>query len=190
VDAFPKETFSGVVSQIRMNPTTVQNVVTYNAIIDFANPELKLFPGMTAYVTIPVATVENAVKLPNAALRFKPPLSGDAIRALVAKYRLDERLSPRGDAPSAPAGTAVAPGTRVAARGGALGDPEGGEPVVVWKLVGERALVPVKVTLGITDHAYTEVTAVIAGTLQPGDDLVTTSLTAKSGAAGMPGVRR
>ena len=55
VDAFPKETFHGVVSQIRMNATTVQNVVTYDTIIDFANPELKLFPGMTAYVTIPVA---------------------------------------------------------------------------------------------------------------------------------------
>src|SRR5207245_9086895 len=57
VDAFPKDSFRGVVSQVRMNPTTVQNVVTYDAIIDFANPELKLFPGMTAYVTIPVATV-------------------------------------------------------------------------------------------------------------------------------------
>ena len=50
-----------------MNPTTVQNVVTYDAVIDFANPELKLFPGMTAYVTIPVETAENVVKLPNAA---------------------------------------------------------------------------------------------------------------------------
>jgi len=54
VDAFPKETFTGVVSQMRMNATTVQNVVTYDAIIDFQNPELKIFPGMTAYVTIPV----------------------------------------------------------------------------------------------------------------------------------------
>ena len=69
VDAFPKETFRGVVSQVRMNATTVQNVVTYDTIIDFANPELKLFPGMTAYVTIPVATVQNVLKLPNTALR-------------------------------------------------------------------------------------------------------------------------
>src|SRR5271169_7114411 len=53
VDALPKQTFQGVVSQIRMNPTTVQSVVTYDTIIEFANPELKLFPGMTAYVTIP-----------------------------------------------------------------------------------------------------------------------------------------
>jgi HlyD family secretion protein len=53
VDAYPKDTFRGVVSQVRMNPTTVQNVVTYDAIVNFDNPELKLFPGMTAYVTIP-----------------------------------------------------------------------------------------------------------------------------------------
>src|SRR5437870_710217 len=90
VDAFPKDTFRGVVSQIRMNPTTVQNVVTYDAIIDFANPELQLFPGMTAYVTIPVATVEDVVKVPNAALRFKPPMPADAVRALYAKYGLED----------------------------------------------------------------------------------------------------
>jgi len=75
VDAFPKELFKGVVSQVRMNPTTVQNVVTYDAIIDFENRDQKLFPGMTAYVTIPVATAENVLKVPNAALRYKPPIT-------------------------------------------------------------------------------------------------------------------
>jgi HlyD family secretion protein len=70
------------VSQIRMNPAVVQNVVTYDAIIDFGNPELKLFPGMTAYVTIPVATANDVLKLPDAALQFKPALSPDEIRAL------------------------------------------------------------------------------------------------------------
>src|SRR5579859_4911354 len=54
VDAFPKDTFQGVVSQVRKNATTVQSVVTYDTIIEFANPDEKLFPGMTAYVTIPV----------------------------------------------------------------------------------------------------------------------------------------
>ena len=62
VDAFPKDTFQGVVSQVRMNATTVQSVVTYDTIIEVANPELKLFPGMTAYVTIPVATVRECVE--------------------------------------------------------------------------------------------------------------------------------
>src|ERR1700722_5852606 len=86
VDAFPKETFTGVVREIRMNATTVQNVVTYDAIIDFANPQLKLFPGMTAYVTIPVASVEDVVKVPNSALRYRPPLPPEEIRALYVKY--------------------------------------------------------------------------------------------------------
>jgi HlyD family secretion protein len=85
VDAFPKEVFHGTVSQIRMNPTTVQNVVTYDAVIEFENRELKLFPGMTAYVTIPVATAENVVKLPNAALRFKPPMPPETVRAMYAQ---------------------------------------------------------------------------------------------------------
>ena len=84
VDAFPKETFRGKVSQVRMNATTVQNVVTYDTIIEFANPDLKLFPGMTAYVTIPVATVQNVVKLPNTALRYKPPMSPEEILAMLA----------------------------------------------------------------------------------------------------------
>src|SRR6202049_212633 len=90
VDALPKQTFQGVVSQIRMNPTTVQSVVTYDTIIEFANPELKLFPGMTAYVTIPVATAQHAWKLPNAALRFKPDLPPNELQALYRKFGIPE----------------------------------------------------------------------------------------------------
>ena len=85
VDAFPKDTIQGVVSQVRMNPVTVQNVVTYDAIIDFDNPELKLFPGMTAYVTIPVATAMNALKIPNGALRFTPQLPQEGLEAFQNK---------------------------------------------------------------------------------------------------------
>src|SRR5258705_6911015 len=90
VDAFPKDTFHGVVSQVRMNPTTVQSVVTYDTIIEFANPELKLFPGMTAYVTIPVATAHNVLKLPNTALRYKPALSSEEVRALYKSHGIEE----------------------------------------------------------------------------------------------------
>ena len=89
VDALPKQTFQGVVSQIRMNPTTVQSVVTYDTIIEFANPELKLFPGMTAYVTIPVATAQNVLKLPNTALRYKPPMAPEEILALYKRYGIE-----------------------------------------------------------------------------------------------------
>src|SRR5712671_3191213 len=89
VDAFPKETFRGTVSQVRMNPTIVQNVVTYDTMTEFANPDLKLFPGMTAYVTIPVASVQNAVKLPNTALRYKPPLAPEEILATYKQYGIE-----------------------------------------------------------------------------------------------------
>ena len=86
VDAFPRDTFSGRVSQVRMNPTTVQNVVTYDTIVDFDNPELKLFPGMTAYITIPVATATNVLKVPNGAMRFRPDLKPEELKALYQKY--------------------------------------------------------------------------------------------------------
>lgn len=85
VDAFPRDTFNGKVDQIRLNAATVQNVVTYTTVVDFDNPELKLFPGMTAYVTIPVATATNVLKVPNGALRYKPDLPATQQRALLEK---------------------------------------------------------------------------------------------------------
>src|SRR6202158_1053590 len=88
VDAFPKDTFTGRVSQVRLNATTVQNVVTYNTIIDFDNPDLKLFPGMTAYITIPVANAENTLRVPNGSLRYKPDMTADQLRALYKQYGL------------------------------------------------------------------------------------------------------
>src|SRR5207247_370484 len=72
VDAYPTETFHGTVKQVRLNPQTVQNVVTYSTVIDVPNPELKLKPGMTASVTIEIARRENALRVPNAAIRFRP----------------------------------------------------------------------------------------------------------------------
>ena len=85
VDAFPKDTFKGKVSAVRLNATTVQNVVTYTTIVDFDNPEMKLFPGMTAYVTVPVATATDVVKVPNGALRFTPDLTAQQISDLYQK---------------------------------------------------------------------------------------------------------
>jgi len=72
VDAFPNRTFRGTVRQVRLNPTTVQNVVTYDVVIAVDNPELILMPGMTAYVNILVAQRKEALLVPNAALRFRP----------------------------------------------------------------------------------------------------------------------
>ena len=90
VDSFPRETFNGTVAQVRMNATTIQNVVTYNTMVAFDNPDLKLFPGMTAYVSIPVAEAKNVVKIPNGALRFKPDLSDSERTALYAKYGITD----------------------------------------------------------------------------------------------------
>src|SRR6202051_573069 len=89
VDAFPKDTFHGVVAQVRMNATMVQSVVTYDTIIEFANPDLKLFPGMTAYVTIPAATAKKVGKVRNTALRYKQPMPPEEILATMKQYGID-----------------------------------------------------------------------------------------------------
>ena len=185
VDAFPKEAFRGVVSQVRMNATTVQNVVTYDTIIDFANPELKLFPGMTAYVTIPVATVQNVLKLPNTALRYKPPMEPEEILALYRRFGIEG--SDRKSASDA-AAAAEAPQTG----GGGQNRPRASrsDTAIVWKLHADNSMEPVKVSLGITDHSYTEVTAVTKGELKEGDELIIRSVVAKSAAPGAAGVRR
>src|SRR5437016_10050981 len=73
VDAYPNEGFRGRISEIRLNPQTVQNVVTYSVILSIENPEMKLKPGMTANITIIVDQRNNALKVPNASLRYSPP---------------------------------------------------------------------------------------------------------------------
>jgi len=185
VDAFPKETFRGVVSQVRMNATTVQNVVTYDTIIDFANPDLKLFPGMTAYVTIPVATVENALKLPNTALRYKPPMEPEEVLALYRRYGMEG-----GDRKSASDAAAAAEAPRTGDGGQNRPRTSRANTAIVWKLHADNSMEPVKVSLGITDHSYTEVTAVAKGELKEGDELIVRSVVAKSSTPGAPGVRR
>jgi HlyD family secretion protein len=183
VDALPKQTFQGVVSQIRMNPTTVQSVVTYDTIIEFANPELKLFPGMTAYVTIPVATAQNVLKLPNTALRYKPPMAAEEVLALYQRYGIDEGGGQSARADSAAEESALA-------RAAAPNAPRApkAETAVVWKLHPDNSMEPVKVSLGITDHAYTEASAILKGELQEGDDVIIRSVTSKTPAPS--GIRR
>jgi HlyD family secretion protein len=182
VDAFPKEVFHGVVSQVRMNATTVQNVVTYDTIVEFENPELKLFPGMTAYVSIPVASVTDVVKIPNAALRYKPDLPAEQMRELYNKYGIKApqppQQSPAAETPSQHPGG----GTRehAAASGSSASD-----TAVVWKLLPDKSLQPIPVHIGLTDHTYTALTG---GDIKPGDELVTGATTAKAGAA--PSMRR
>src|SRR5439155_24498075 len=73
VDAFPNRPFTGKVVQIRNAPITVQNVVTYDTVVEVSNPDLKLKPGMTATISITTAKRTGVLKIPNSALRFKPP---------------------------------------------------------------------------------------------------------------------
>ncbi len=78
MDAFPNRKFVGVVEQVRNAAQTNQNVVTYTTVIDVANPESRLKPGMTANVSITLAERSDVLKIPNAALRFRPPESPTA----------------------------------------------------------------------------------------------------------------
>ncbi|MGB9464020.1 MAG: efflux RND transporter periplasmic adaptor subunit [Candidatus Acidiferrum sp.] len=184
VDAFPKDTFHGVVSQVRMNATTVQSVVTYDTIIEFANPELKLFPGMTAYVTIPVDTVKNALKLPNTALRYKPPMTAEEILTIYKQYGIE------GGEPKQAADGLMAAGSGGQAGAAAQNPPRAPkrDSAVVWRLHADNTMEPVKVSLGITDHAYTEVSGLLKGQLKEGDDVIIRSVAPKSQAPG--GIRR
>jgi HlyD family secretion protein len=173
VDAFPKDSFKGKVSAVRLNATTVQNVVTYTTVVDFDNPEMKLFPGMTAYVTVPVATANDVVKVPNGALRFTPDLTADQIAALYQN-----------------AGISAAG----AARKGGKGTQSSGQQMsiaVVWKLNADKSIEPVQIKLGITDHTTTEVAQVMKGSLNPQDQVVTGSASASktaSAASAAPGM--
>src|SRR5262245_43525732 len=141
VDAYPRETFTGTVSQVRMNSTVVQNVVTYDTIIDFNNPDLRLFPGMTAYVSIPVATAAKAVKIPNGALRYKPDLSADEVRALYQKYGLPEGSGQRPQS----SGAEGASSAKAAGKAGPKYDTQ-----IVWKLLPDKSLQPIRIKTGIT----------------------------------------
>jgi len=147
VDAFPERSFEGRVQQIRLNPTTQQNVVTYNVRVSLANPEHILLPGMTAYVSIAVAQRDDALLLPNAALRFKPP--EDADKPLPAQPT--ERTA-RADSANGK---------------GRKRDADGSSGTV--HVVDQGQLKAVRVQLGITDNRNSEV---LAGELKAGQQVV------------------
>jgi HlyD family secretion protein len=92
VDAYPGETFTGTMTQVRLQPTVVQNVTTYSAIISVSNPDLKLKPGMTANVKIETGRRDDVLRAPNAALRFTP--GAETLAALNAQAHAP---MPRGD---------------------------------------------------------------------------------------------
>ncbi|HTT71723.1 MAG TPA: efflux RND transporter periplasmic adaptor subunit [Anaeromyxobacteraceae bacterium] len=153
VDAYPAEVFQGTVRQIRYAPQTVQNVVTYDAVIDVANADQKLLPGMTANVVFVYADKEDALRVPNAALRFRPP------PAFLARAKAGAQAG---------SGRPAAPPSNGKDGGGAG---TGGPPDrrTVWVLrAGEP--VAVRIRTGISDGTYTEV---VAGELAAGDVVIT-----------------
>jgi HlyD family secretion protein len=179
VDAFPKQMFHGVVFQVRMNATSVQNVVTYDTIVNFDNPDLKLFPGMTAYVSIPVASVNDVVKIPNAALRYKPDIPPERVQELYSRYGV-------GVAPSTPTHSISLQPSATGKEHAAPKPSSAGNSglAVVWKLQPDKSLRPIQIHIGLTDHTYTALTG---GDLQPGEELVTGATTVKQESAG-PGL--
>jgi HlyD family secretion protein len=153
VDAFPGERFRGTVRQIRYNAQVLQNVVTYDAVIDVANPELKLRPGMTANVTFIYAERSQVLRVPNAALRFRPPPQLTAA--------LGETREAKGKAAGGSPGG-----------GGGGGGRQRGEHSTdrrtVWVLRQDKpVMVPIRV--GITDGTMTEL---LEGELVEGDRLI------------------
>ena len=148
VDAFPGQRFNGKISQIRNAAQTVQNVVTYDAVIDVDNSDLRLRPGMTANVTVVSDQRDQALAIPNTALRFKPPpaLTGSA--------------TPSGS------GSAATASTRGGAGRGKRNAEDNTRPG--WVLRGDTAE-PVTVTMGLT---YGTVTELLGGDLKEGAQVV------------------
>jgi HlyD family secretion protein len=154
VDAFPNRSFKGKVKQLRLNPTTTQNVVTYNVVVEVENPDQMLLPGMTAYVSIVVAQKKDVLTVPNAALRFRP--AGEAGKNDGSKA---------GSERAASAGTNSGSGATSGDRRGKKRDSGSGTVYIL----ADGQLKPVSINIGITDNRSTEVTG---GDLKAGDRVV------------------
>lgn len=151
VDAYPETTFKGRVLQVRNAPITVQNVVTYDVVINVDNTELKLKPGMTANVSIIISTKDDVLKVPNSALRFKPDKDTASRTKVKGEVKETGEKKERGDKKSA-----------AGRKGPAVWIPDKGKPRRV------------QVEAGISDGSFTEI---ISGELKEGQDVITESLT-------------
>jgi len=154
VDAYPGEPFRGSIRDIRNAPQVVQNVVTYDAVIDVANDDLKLKPGMTATVSVITDRRPDVLAIPNAALRFRPDSAGGGQTA----------------SPGAGANTqAGRRANRDAAGAVNQGEIAAEAPTRTVYVLANGKPVPRQVTVGITDGRVTEITG---GELQEGDDVI------------------
>src|SRR6185369_2155852 len=167
VDAFPGKDFDGKIEQMRLNPQNVQNVVTYNVVIDVDNPEQKLKPGMTANLTITIDERNNVLKVPNAALRFMPQDGSGQRTGGGNGNSQGRRQSGGGDASprngNAGNGTDVqfAPSTAPVLAG---------QTRIVWVLGQDGKPQRRRIKVGLTDGASTEV---VEGNLVEGELVIT-----------------
>jgi HlyD family secretion protein len=187
VAAFPADRFKGKVRQVRNAATTEQNVVTYDAVIDVANPELKLKPGMTANVTFVYADRPDALRVPNAALRFTPPAEALAERRGARKGEGQAPGRAANAQQAASQGASAEDGEAPRMRRERLSDPTRRR---AWVLKDGKP-VPVRVTIGISDGSFTEI---VAGDLKEGDAVITdvaggTPAGAQNGRSGRSGMR-
>jgi HlyD family secretion protein len=174
VDAFPDRVFRGTISQIRLNATVTQNVVTYPVIIEVPNPDLNLRPTMTANVSIDVATAQGSLRIPNAALRFRPE---NAATASVPST--EERAARAGSEKGSP-GMARQFGN-TAGPGGGSGRPRRGQTVYKLPTTGLGEPKAVEVRAGITDGRFTQI---MDGALKESDTVIIGLATAKADVSG------
>ncbi len=181
VDAYPEQQFAGAVSQVRLAPVTVQNVVTYTVVIDVPNPDLKLRPGMTATVSILVDQRDNALRVPTLALRFQPPAdaatkSGDQGQTPAAAVSDTGRA--RGNRPDGGMqgggqrkwqGAQGGPGQWANKMGGGSSDQHQNRKQQIWVMDANKNLKQVMVMLGLSDNRYVEITG---GDLKEGDEVI------------------
>ena len=167
VDAYPNERFRGTVRQVRNSPQTVQNVVTYDAVIDVENAELKLKPGMTANCTFVYADREDVLRVPSAALRFRPPSE------LVPPTPAPTAGAAGGPGGSSGQGARGPGGEGAASRGPGEGSRRGPRPEpaqkTVWVLADGKARA-VTIRTGVSDGSMAEV---VEGELKEGDLVIT-----------------
>ncbi|GDY19039.1 RND transporter [Verrucomicrobiota bacterium] len=202
VDAFPYRTFQGRVVQVRNAPTTVQNVVTYDCVIEVENKDLKLKPGMTANVSIVVAQRPDAVKIPNAAFRFRPAETADAKKSSDAGKGTNQIAGAGGRTrEGGGGGTGGGGGGAGGAGGGRPPGVGGGRPAGAGRPGSQRTIYvlpasasrnedgtmsgkpqPVQVKTGISDGAFTEV---LDG-VKEGDTIVTGQTASGADAAKAP----
>lgn len=165
VDAFPGKDFDGKIAEMRLNPVNVQNVVTYNVVINVDNPEQKLKPGMTANLTITIDERNDVLKVPNSALRFTPQ---DASRQRSRAQGQDGQGAGQGQGQrrQRQQGDNAAGGNFATASAPVLE----GQTRIVWILGQDGTPERRRIKVGLSDGASTEV---VEGELKEGDVVIT-----------------